>query len=172
MTERDPLAHLSLADRIAIRAGSVAELAEKVTGVCRCGTPTAQANQECAEHQARAEKRSATMDMPRYYSAALDEIYELRAALAYEAMQQRGSLELKTLPKSVREASRAAVSRMEATARYGTRGRAHSTDERFRRQGLLKDVGASGLLTRDMWEREVDRVSGGSGASGVTRNDA
>lgn len=107
-------------------------------------------------------RREGERELMRYYSAALDEIHTLRAALAYEAMQHRGSLELKTLPKSAREAAESAISRMEAAARYGTRGRAYTQNIRWRPQALLKDTGASGLLTRASWEREVDRAGGGS----------
>jgi hypothetical protein len=98
-----------------------------------------------------------------YYGAALDEIYRLRAALAYESHVLKAHLELKTFPKSRRSLAGEQVSRMRATARYGTQGRRHATNLFFDSKTALEDAGASDVLTRDMWEREVDRaVSGGT----------
>jgi hypothetical protein len=95
----------------------------------------------------------------RYYSAALDEVYRLRAVLAYESHVLKAHLELKTFPKSRRTIAEDQVARMRATARYGTQGRRHSQDLFCDLKTALSDAGAAETLTRSAFEREVDRVS-------------
>jgi hypothetical protein len=83
-------------------------------------------------------RREADAELLRYYSAALDEIYALRAALASEARIIEAHL-------------------MQAAAKYGTRGRAYSTDRHYDRKAALRSAGAGECLGRSQFEREVDR---------------
>jgi hypothetical protein len=105
-----------------------------------------------------------------YYSAALDEIYRLRVALAVEAEAQSGNLNFKTFPKSQRLPTAQSIARMKAAA-IGERPERYRSLSVAWLDDLFASLGGNRLLTRDIWEREVDRVSGGSGTSGVTPND-
>lgn len=98
-------------------------------------------------------------ELLRYYSAALDEVYRLRAALASEARIIEAHVTLKSFPKSRRGFAEDQVQRMRATARYGTQGRRHSLDRHFDNKSALRDAGADECLTRDQFEREVDRAT-------------
>lgn len=102
-------------------------------------------------------RREADAELLRYYSAALDEIYALRAALASEARIIEAHLDLKSFPKSRRAFAEQQVSRMQAAAKYGTRGRAYSTDRHYDRKAALRSAGAGECLGRSQFEREVDR---------------
>lgn len=101
---------------------------------------------------------AAARDLLRYYSAALDEIYQLRAALASEARIVEAHLDLKSFPKSRRQFAEEQVNRMRAAARYGTRGRRYRVDRHYDAKDALRGVGAKETLTRDQFEQEVDRA--------------
>lgn len=83
---------------------------------------------------------------------ALDEIYALRLALAYEAGVTAAHLELKTFPKSRRYPAQKQIERMRSAAR-GER-RSHVTVQRAALRSAMVDAGASETLTRDEWERQ------------------
>lgn len=92
-------------------------------------------------------------DMLAHYSAALDEIYELRAAMAHEADVLARHLELATFPKSRREAAEQQVDRMNAAARGSARITYRTTGTEAK-QEALRSIGASPTLTRGQWEAE------------------
>lgn len=104
-----------------------------------------------------------------YYSAALDEVHRLRRALAREARIVEAHLDLKSFPKSRRVFAEEQVQRMRQSAR-GAAQLAYAGVDYQVMDGCMRMAGAASTLTRDQWEREVDRVSGGSGASGETPN--
>jgi hypothetical protein len=90
-----------------------------------------------------------------YYSAALDEVYRLRAALAHEAVEREADLALKTFPRSRRRHAREAVARMRAAA-HGDSDVAYTQQDGFDAKSALISAGADECLTRHGWEREVD----------------
>lgn len=99
------------------------------------------------------------MDVPithvelRYFSAAAQEIYELRAALAHEALLRRRDLALKTFPASRRGDAEQAVERMLAAAR-GDVSAAYAT---INSQQALVAAGADPCLTNFGYMSTVDR---------------
>jgi hypothetical protein len=89
-------------------------------------------------------------DMLTHYSAALDEIFRLRTALAYEAAVIEAHLGLVTFPKSRRDVAEGQVERMKAAASGNAlvpyAGVASwALDSARERAGM-------GKLTRAMWE--------------------
>lgn len=90
----------------------------------------------------------------RYYSAALDEVYTLRAALAHEARVRRRDLELRSYPSGRRAAGERAVERMIAAA--GGRSREAYPTTEFDCHEALAAVDADHGLSRGQWEQEVD----------------
>lgn len=89
----------------------------------------------------------------RLYGRALDEIYSLRAVLAYEAMRIKADLSLKSFPKSRRPFAEEAVERLRAAAR-GDHWPAYNHIKRPK--SCLRECGASETLTRTQWEQEPD----------------
>ena len=85
-------------------------------------------------------------------SAALDEIYRLRKAMAYEAGVIAAHLDLKTFPKSRRYPAQQQIERMRSAARGEERS--HSTVQARALRSALGDAGASETLTRDEWEHQ------------------
>jgi phosphoribosylcarboxyaminoimidazole (NCAIR) mutase len=86
-----------------------------------------------------------------HYSAALDEIYRLRCALAYEAEVVAEYLTFATLPTTVRRDVRDQLDRLRAAACGGAQhGYAMVTSETMKR--VLREAGASETLTRGSWE--------------------
>lgn len=88
-----------------------------------------------------------------HYSRALDEIYRLRALLAYEAQVVEVHLDYKTFPKSRRRVAEGQVERM----RWAARGKSEVTNAGISMSSFksaLRDAGASECLTRDQWEEE------------------
>lgn len=87
-------------------------------------------------------------DILGHYSAALDEIYALRAALAYEARVVEAHLDFKSFPKSRRAIAEEQIERMRTAATHQAlsayEGLSHRLDE-------LQRLGA-GTLTRAQWE--------------------
>ncbi len=100
------------------------------------------------------------------YSAALDEICRLRAALAYEARVVESHLGLATFPKSRRPIAQQQITRMRAAASRRVPEDYAGTDS-LRRQELLKAAGGTGTLTRGEWEREVATLA--NQTTGATR---
>lgn len=87
------------------------------------------------------------------YSRALDEIYSLRSALAYEAEVLALHLEYASFPKSRRRFAEAQLYRM----RNAARGRAEFAYREVKRRNLqlaLIAAGAKETLTRSEWEAE------------------
>ncbi len=83
-----------------------------------------------------------------HYSAALDEIFVLKSALAHEARVIEAHLGLKTFPKSRRAFAEAQIVRMRAAAK----GRAHTAyREAPSRLDSLRKLGVD-TLTRAQWE--------------------
>lgn len=89
-----------------------------------------------------------------HYSRALDEIYRLRAALAYEARVTESHLGLKTFPKSRRAAAEHQVERMREAARGGGAMAYFRVNPEVMKR-LLRDAGASETLTRGQWEEKA-----------------
>lgn len=86
-------------------------------------------------------------DMLKHYSAALDEIYRLRAALAYEARVIEAHLLYKTFPKGRRAMATAQVARMREAA-AGNASEVYPIN--FYR--TLEEAGLRPTLTRHAWE--------------------
>ena len=84
-----------------------------------------------------------------HYSAALDEIYRLRAALAYETEVLSAHLDYKTFPKSRRGYAEAQVVRMRAAAQGDQAS--HLDISGFVMRAASKEAGV-GSLTREQWE--------------------
>lgn len=85
------------------------------------------------------------------YSAALEEIYRLRCALAYEALINREYLTYATLPKSIRREIVKRANRMHDAAR-GRVAEAYAGVDSYLMQELMEEAGASPTLTRAQWE--------------------
>lgn len=94
----------------------------------------------------------------RYYSAALDEIYALRTALAIEAAAMNELLRFRTLPLTGVQEIIAARSRMVRSARSvgGSSAVYHELGVEVR-TAAMKEFQVPELLTRAQWEAEVDR---------------
>lgn len=87
------------------------------------------------------------------YSAALDEIYRLRRALAYEAAVAKAHGEYKTFPKSRRDVLDSQIERMRAAAR-GNVLDAYRDRPHFALDATMREAGAKTTLTRHAWEQE------------------
>lgn len=100
---------------------------------------------------------SASYVAMRYYSAALNEIYQLRAALAHEAKKLRDDLRLNTYPVGARARIMKAIERMRAAARGdSTRTyRAAKVDNK----AALESAGANECFTHHDWKTQVDQDS-------------
>lgn len=83
-------------------------------------------------------------------SRALDEIYALRAALAYEASRTSADLDMKSYPKSRRAIAEQAIERMQAAAR-GQAARAYAGKSSTFLKHSLREAGASETLTLTEW---------------------
>lgn len=87
------------------------------------------------------------------YSAALDEIWNLRRAMAYEALVAQAHGEYKTFPKSRRASLDAQVERMRESARG--RVEVAYADRSYRSMDhATREAGAPLALTRSSWEAE------------------
>ncbi len=91
-------------------------------------------------------------DLLGHYSAALDEIYALRAALAVEARTTEVHLEYRSFPKSRRAIAEQQIARMRAAATQPARYAYGDVSYRYRE---LKRLGAV-TLTRVQWEARDD----------------
>ena len=87
------------------------------------------------------------------YSRALDEIFALRQALAYEGAIIEAHLEYRTFPKSRSAIARAQVERMQRSAR-GEVLKTYAGKPRLSLQGALRQAGAPATLTRAEWEAD------------------
>lgn len=92
-------------------------------------------------------------DLARAYSAALDEIFELRRALAYEAEGLSATLEYKSFPKSRRTVTEAQTERMREAARGGVQ-HAYGGVYSAALDSALSRAGAPGTLTRHQFEAQ------------------
>jgi hypothetical protein len=90
-------------------------------------------------------------DMLAHYSAALDEIFRLRRALAYEAGVSLAGLSFKTFPRSLREVVKRQAQRMRSAAR-GTAYDAYSDVTGWAMEGAMREAAAPDHLTRTQWE--------------------
>lgn len=86
-----------------------------------------------------------------HYSAALDEIYLLRQAAAYEAHVLSSLLTYSTLPKGAREQVEAIAPRLEALAR-GEQRVAYAHVDNECRQRVMARAGMLPTFTRSRWE--------------------
>jgi hypothetical protein len=93
-------------------------------------------------------------EMLSHYSAALDEIYRLRRALAFEALVVEAHLGLKSFPKSRRRFAEGQVERMRESAR-GHAERAYAGRDYWKLDEALRSAGGD-LLTRHQWEHRND----------------
>lgn len=91
-------------------------------------------------------------EMPAHYSAALDEIFRLRTALAYEAGALTAHLGYATFPKSRREIAAEQVQRM-LQAVQGDSVKAYAGIESWALEAARREAGC-GLLTRGTWEAQ------------------
>lgn len=87
------------------------------------------------------------------YSKALDEVYRLRRALAYEARVVEAHLGYKTFPKTRRKIAEEQVERMRLCAR-GEAGVVYAGVNYTSLNAALRAAGASETLTRAQWEAE------------------
>ena len=85
------------------------------------------------------------------FSEAITEVYELRAALAYEADVRRADLELKSYPKSRRQIAEAARERMTNAARGYRRG---YFDQTGWPKHALRAAGARDTMSNDEWVQQ------------------
>lgn len=88
------------------------------------------------------------------FSAALDEIYALRQALAYEALVVDNHLAYRTFPKSRRDHAEQQVARMQACAR-GDAKATYDRDTWASRRHALREAGASDTLTSAEWQEKA-----------------
>lgn len=88
-----------------------------------------------------------------HYSAALDEIFRLRRALAYEAGVTEAHLSFSTFPKSRRAAADGQISRMREAARGHTQ-EAYANVPEWSLASTMQDADASPTLTRWKWEAD------------------
>lgn len=87
------------------------------------------------------------------YSTALDEIWRLRRALAYEARTVEAHYEgYKTFPKSRRKHAEEQVKRMRQLA-VGNHEGHYSLNDQWLRDEMVR-LGGSQTLTRHQWEAE------------------
>lgn len=84
-----------------------------------------------------------------HYSAALDEIWRLRVALAYELAALGAALDYQTLPTGVRQRLERVRDRIQ---RAGRGEDVHATGRLADKQTLLLDAGIPITLTRHQWE--------------------
>ena len=89
------------------------------------------------------------------YFAALDEIWWLRQALAYEAqVVEAQTFDIPRLAKCRREILERRVDAMKAAARGGVQ-RAYADKSSTHLRSAMRLAGASETLTRVQWEAEV-----------------
>lgn len=95
------------------------------------------------------------------YSAALDEIYALRRALAYEArVVEAQTMDMTRLGKGRRHHLERSIMRMTQAARGDVDVAYAGTSSRSLDRSM-DEAGASNLLTRSSWEAEVASRHGG-----------
>ena len=102
---------------------------------------------------ANGEVEVGTDDLLAHYSDALTEIYELRAALAYEAQVLKAHLDYKSFPKSRRKYAEEQIERMKQAA--AGKAKVAYAGTSFLKQSL-RWAGASETLTRWQWEHRHD----------------
>lgn len=89
------------------------------------------------------------------YSAALDEVYALRRALAFEAsVVEANTLDLKALSKRRRHQLTQAVERMRGAARGEAAAAYAEVNPRSLDQAMIR-AGGSNVLTRASWEASL-----------------
>lgn len=86
-----------------------------------------------------------------HYSRALDEVYRLRKAAAYEATLLDAHLRWKSLPSTARQAMDRQAQRLYQAARGEAEQAYKAVDGRALREALL-DAGAEEGLSRGQWE--------------------
>lgn len=91
-------------------------------------------------------------DMLAHYSRALDEIFRLRQAAAFEAQTIYIALTYRSVPGKARDALEQARGRLTSSAR-GQNIYGHLSAEAL--DMALRGVGAPTTLTRAQWEAEV-----------------
>lgn len=92
------------------------------------------------------------MGMLAEYSAALDEVYALRRALAYEArVVEAHTLDIPRLGKNHREHLERAIERMKGAAR-GESATVYAGTNRRSMDQCMEEAGVSETLTRAEWE--------------------
>lgn len=102
------------------------------------------------------------VDLMEAYSAALDEIYALRRALAYEArVVEAQTLDISRLGKNRREHLERAIERMQHAAR-GAVSIAYAGTSRRSLESCMEHAGGSNRLTRSQWEASLPTRRGGS----------
>jgi hypothetical protein len=101
---------------------------------------------------------SAPTDQPAvelaHYSRALDEIWRLRALLAYEANVLGAHVDYACFPKSRRPVAERSMERMRRSSR-GQSEAAMANVPSTSLKGALSDAAAEQCLTRAMWEAEA-----------------
>lgn len=97
-----------------------------------------------------------TKDEMAAYSAALDEVYRLRSALAYEASVSEAHGSYKTFPRSRRRSLDDQVERMRASARGGSEV-AYAGTSYLSLRHALREAGASETLPRAQLEAELPK---------------
>ncbi len=93
-------------------------------------------------------------EMLKYYSAALDEIFRLRTALAYEAGVIKAHLDYRTFPQGRRYVAEQQVERMRASAQ-GRSEQAYAETSRTSLRHVRQQL-AIETLTRGHWEVGCD----------------
>lgn len=91
--------------------------------------------------------------MERAYFDALDEIWRLRQALAWEAGAIEADIGMKSFPKSRRQIAAERIDRLRAAAR-GESERAYAGVSSIFLRNAMQRAGASETFTRHQWEVE------------------
>lgn len=92
-------------------------------------------------------------DMLAHYSAALDEVFRLRQALAYEARVSESLLSYTSLPVGARKKAEGQVERMRRSAR-GEVEAVYAEVPNHHRQSVMRQAGMHPTLTRGQWEAD------------------
>lgn len=105
--------------------------------------------------------RTEEIEMLVAYSAALDEVYALRRALAFEAsVVEAHTLDLRSIGKNRRHQLERAVERMRGAAR-GESSTSYAGVNHRSLDRAMERAGGSNLLTRASWEASLIGSSAG-----------
>lgn len=132
----------------------ITELAQKWENATELGSGAPSIVTQAFAAELRAAMQSSSAVPLALYSAALDEIYRLREALAYEAGGIENHTSYATFPKSRRSIAAQQIERMRSAAR-GDSQVAYAGLNSAVLRGALREAGAPDTLTRWQFEQQV-----------------